>query len=78
MAPKPPPIGKPVPAPKVSAPTKAPVPKVAAAGGAGIAGTLLVFIAQRAGVDLPPEVAAAIITVVAFVAGYITKDKAKL
>lgn len=53
--------------------SKLPVPKVAATGAAAAAATVLVFIAQRAGADLPPEIAAAIVAVVAFAAGWIKK-----
>lgn len=56
-------------------PTKAPVPKVAAAGGAGLATTVLVFVAEQAGVDLPPEVAGAAVALAAFLAGYLTRDR---
>lgn len=49
----------------------APVPKVAAAGAGGTAATLLVTLANALGLDLPPEVAAAIVAVAAFAAGYL-------
>jgi len=48
-----------------------PTPKVAAAGVAGAVTTILVFIVAQIGVDLPPEVAAAITALLAFGAGYI-------
>lgn len=52
----------------------APKPKVAAAGGAGAAATLIVFIAGQFGLDITPEAAAAIATLLAFAGGYITKE----
>lgn len=51
--------------------TARPVPKVAAAGMSGAAVTLLVGIAQQLGVAVPPEVAAAAVTVASFLAGYL-------
>jgi len=51
----------------------APRPKVAAAGIAGAAATILIWILHDlAGVDVTPEVAAAIATILAFLAGYFT------
>jgi hypothetical protein len=50
-----------------------PVPKVAAAGSGGVAATLLITLAQALGVELPPEVAAGIVAVVAFAAGYLKR-----
>lgn len=50
-----------------------PVPKVAAAGVAGSATTVLVFIIEQFGVDVPAIVAAAITSLFAFAAGYIKK-----
>jgi hypothetical protein len=46
-------------------------PKVAAAGLAGAAATVLIWIGELAGVEVTPEVAAAITTIVAFAAGYL-------
>lgn len=48
-----------------------PVPKVAAAGVAGAVTTLIVFIASRLGLDVPPDAAAALTTLIAFAAGYL-------
>lgn len=48
----------------------APRKKVAAAGAGGAAVTAIVTIMAWAGVDVPPEVAAAFCTVVSFAAGY--------
>jgi len=51
----------------------APRPKVAAAGIAGAATTILIWILNSLmGVEVPPEVAAAITTILAFLAGYFT------
>ncbi len=50
-----------------------PTPKVTAAGAGGSAGVLLVAVANALGLDLPPEVAAAIVAVVSFVAGYVKR-----
>ena len=57
----------------MSAPSKAPVPKVAAAGSAGALGTVLIYVAGLLGVELPPEVAAAVVALVMFAAGYLKK-----
>ena len=49
-----------------------PTPKVAAAGIAGAVSVILVWLLNTvAGVDVPPEVAAAFTTVLAFGAGYL-------
>lgn len=53
-------------------PSAKPVPKVAAAGTSGAAATVLVWIADAVGLDLPPAVAAALVTLAAFAAGYLT------
>jgi type III secretion system FlhB-like substrate exporter len=50
-----------------------PVPKVAAAGSGGVAATVLITIAAQFGIDLPPEVAAGIVALVAFAAGYLKR-----
>ena len=52
-----------------------PAPKVAAAGAGGVFASLLVIIANSIGLDLPPEVAAGVVTVVSFAAGYLKRDK---
>ena len=46
-------------------------PKVAAAGIGGAAATLLIWIGEMFGLDVTPEVAAAIATIIAFAAGYL-------
>jgi hypothetical protein len=48
-----------------------PQPKVAAAGIGGAVAVVAVFIAGQAGVDVPPEVAAALSTLASFAAGYL-------
>jgi hypothetical protein len=53
-----------------------PTPKVTAAGAAGSVTVLLVFIAGQFGLEVPPEAAAAATTLLAFGAGYLTKEKA--
>ncbi len=51
----------------------APRPKIAAAGIAGAATTILIWILHDlVGVEVPPEVAAALATLLAFAAGYLT------
>ena len=50
-----------------------PTPKVQAAGAAGAVTTVLVWGVGLAGVDVPPEVAAAVTTLFAFGAAYIKK-----
>lgn len=51
--------------------TKHVQPKVTAAGFGGAATVLLVFALTQVGVELPPEVASALTTVIAFAAGYL-------
>lgn len=48
----------------------APTNKVAAAGAAGALSVLIVFIAGQLGLEIPPEAAAAITTLLSFGAGY--------
>jgi hypothetical protein len=52
-----------------------PRPKVAASGSAGAATILIVFIAGELGLDVPPEAAAALTTLLSFAAGWVKKDK---
>jgi len=49
-------------------------PKVAAAGIAGALATVVIYVASQFGLVLPPEVAAAIATLIAFGAGYLKSD----
>lgn len=48
-----------------------PQPKVAAAGIAGSVSLILVWAAGLAGLDVPPEVAAAFTAILSFAAGYL-------
>lgn len=54
-----------------------PVPKVAAAGTAGVAATVIIIVAQMAKVDIPPEVAAGVVAIVTFAIGWWKKDHTK-
>ncbi len=51
-----------------------PRPKVAAAGIAGALATVVVFALSQAGIVLPAEVVAALVTLVAFGAGYLKTE----
>lgn len=51
-----------------------PTKKVGTATAAGAAGVLVVFIAGQLGVEVSPEVAAAITTLFAFVGGYFKRE----
>lgn len=53
-----------------------PTRKVASASAGGAAAVLITFIAGQFGVDVPPEAAAAIATLLAFVGGFYTREKA--
>ena len=50
-----------------------PVPKVAAAGSGGAAAAILIAVARQFGIELPPDVAAGLVAVVAFAAGYLKR-----
>ena len=56
-------------------PTAAPTSKVQAAGAAGAASILIVFTAGELGLDIPPEAAAAIATLLSFAAGYLKQEE---
>ena len=56
-------------------PDPTPVPKVAAAGIAGSLTVLLVFILGQLNFEVPPEVASAVTTIIAFLAGYFKRDE---
>lgn len=56
-------------------PDAVPTSKVAAAGISGSVSVLIIYIGSELGLDMPAEVAAAITTVMAFLAGYMVKDK---
>lgn len=51
-----------------------PRPKVIAAGAGGTGATLLVALANALGLELPAEVAGAIVTLAAFAAGYLRTE----
>lgn len=51
--------------------SKAPTAKVQAAGAAGAAATLVVFIAAQFGLEIPTGVEGAIATLLAFAAGWL-------
>ena len=52
-----------------------PTRKVGAAGLAGSATTVLVFLSAALGWPIPPEVAAAMVTLIMFGAAYLTEDR---
>jgi hypothetical protein len=54
-------------------PTRKPIRKVTAAGTAGAASIVLVWLLGEAGVVVPPEVASAFTTLIAFAAGYMRR-----
>lgn len=60
----------------VNQPTAAPTNKVVAAGVAGALSIVLVYALSEFGIHMPAEVASAITTLLAFGAGYFTKNKA--
>lgn len=51
-----------------------PTEKMSAAGLAGAVSVLVVFVAGAAGLDVPPGVAAALTSVLAFAAGYVKRE----
>lgn len=53
--------------------SRRPVPKIAAVGVSGAASTVLIAIANAAGLDLSPEMSAAIVLLATFGAGYIKR-----
>lgn len=60
----------------VSQPSKRPTNKLTAAGAAGSASVVIVWLAGLVGVDMPAEVGAAVATLLSFAAGYLVKDRA--
>lgn len=54
--------------------SKTPQPKVVAGGVAGAAVIVLVWAAGQLNVELPPEVAAALVSVTSFVASYVKSN----
>lgn len=55
--------------------TKKPTPKVAAAGVGGSLAVIVVWVAGVAGIDVPPEVGAAIALLLSFAAGYMKRER---
>lgn len=51
-----------------------PSEKMSAAGLAGAVSVLVVFVAGAAGLEVPPGVAAALTSVLAFAAGYVKRE----
>lgn len=56
--------------------TLKPVPKIAASIVSGALTTILVFVANAVGLDLPPEAASAIVLLGTLAGGYLKADKA--
>ena len=54
--------------------TATPTPKMAAAGITGAVAIVLVWLAGLFGLEVPPEVAAAVAAILAFGAGYFKRD----
>jgi hypothetical protein len=55
--------------------SSAPTNKVAAAGIGGSVAVVLVWLAGMFGIEVPPEVAAAVTTLISFFSGYLVKEK---
>lgn len=51
-------------------------PKIQAAGAGGAIATIAVWVAAQFGVDMPPEVGAAIAAVLSVAAGWLKRDNA--
>ena len=58
-----------------ASPTLQPQPKVVAGGIGGSVAIVLVWALGQAGVNMPPEVAAAVSAILGFVAAYLTSNK---
>ena len=56
-------------------PTNIPTRKVGAAGVAGAVTTCIVYILAEFGIVLPPEIVAALVTLISFGAGYLTVER---
>lgn len=54
-----------------------PTPKIQAVGAAGALATLITFIVQAFGVDVPAEVIAPATMILTFLAGYFRSDEGK-
>ena len=57
----------------MTTPSRKPTKKVAAAGTAGAASIVLVWLLGQAGVEVPAEVASALTTLIAFAGGYLKR-----
>ena len=55
--------------------SKMPTRKVGAAGVAGSLTTVIIFASAALGYPVPPEVAAAVVTLIMFAAAYLTGDR---
>ncbi len=53
----------------------APTNKMQAVGISGAVTIVLMYLAGLASIEVPPEVAAAVTTIIAFVSGYLTREK---
>ena len=62
----------------VSQPTQAPSRKMAGAGLGGVLTTLIIAVLSQVGVDISPDVAAAIATLLSFLVGYFVKERAQV
>ncbi len=62
---------------KVNQPSAAPTRKMAATGITGTVATILVLVADGLGYELDPALAAALVAATAWVAGYVTKNRAR-
>lgn len=59
---------------QINQPTGIPTNKVTAAGIGGALTIIIVYVANLAGLTIPPEVASAFTTIVAFISGYLIKE----
>lgn len=55
--------------------TLTPTPKVAVGGITGALVVILVWVASLFGLDVPTEIAAALVVVLSFIASYLTRDR---
>lgn len=56
-------------------PTAAPTAKIAASGIGGSVSVVLIWLAGMAGIEVPPEVAGAVATIISFFSGYLVREK---
>lgn len=59
----------------VTQPTATPTTKLTAVGAGGLGVGVVLYLAQLAGLSMPPEVAEAIVLAGAWVAGYVKRDR---